>query len=176
MPLVIWSASVCRPTNFPLRSSPVELVRYKHAQLSARFPKHFRYSKSHYWMSDQGEGVWHVGFTKFATRMLGELVEAEFKIEIGKPVVPGQEIGWVEGFKAASDVFCALKGDFLGMNPALAEDACIIRSSPYVDGYLYAVRGEPEESSLDVNGYIEHLDGLINLMQTDPKYANPEPE
>ncbi len=154
----------------------MELVRYKHAQLSARFPKDFRYSKSHYWMSDQGEGIWHVGFTKFATRMLGELVEAEFKVEIGAPVEPGQEIGWVEGFKAASDVFCALKGEFQGMNPALAEDACIIRSSPYVDGYLYAVRGEPEESSLDVHGYIKHLDGLINLMQNDPKYANQDPE
>ena len=127
-------------------------------------------------MADQGDGRWHVGFTKFATRMLGELVEAEFKVEIGASVEPGQEIGWVEGFKAASDVFCAMRGTFQGMNPALAEDACIIRSSPYVDGYLYAVNGEPEESCLDVDGYIAHLDGLINLMQNDPKYANTEPE
>jgi len=152
----------------------VELVRYKHARFSARFPREFRYARSHYWMSpvEGDDGLWRVGFTKFATRMLGELVEAEFEVEIGDPVEPGQEIGWVEGFKAASDVYCVMRGQFQGMNPALREDACIIRSSPYVDGWLYAVRGEPESESLDVNGYIEHLDALIEEMQKDPKYAD----
>ncbi len=126
-------------------------------------------------MSDQGDGIWHVGFTKFATRMLGELVEAEFNLEVGTPVESGQEIGWVEGFKAASDVFCSMNGNFEGMNPALAADACIIRSSPYVDGYLYAVKGEPEVGSMDVDAYIAHLDGLITFMQNDPKYADGDP-
>jgi len=151
----------------------VEFVRYKHARFSAQFPQDFRYSRSHYWMSlqDESSGLWHVGFTKFATRMLGELVEARFRVEPGAPVAPGDEIGWVEGFKAASDVFCVMDGSFQGMNPALAADACIIRSSPYVDGYLYAVQGTPEEGALDVQDYVAHLDDLINRMQTDPQYA-----
>jgi len=158
----------------PLFSFPVEFVRYKHARFSARFPKDYRYSRSHYWMApmpDQ-EGVWRVGFTKFATRMLGELVEAEFKPEIDETVAPGDEIGWVEGFKANSAVFCVMQGGFQGMNPILDEDACVIRSSPYEDGYLYAVKGEPEAESLSVDEYISHLDGLINEMQKDPKYAD----
>jgi glycine cleavage system H protein len=104
--------------------------------------------------------------------MLGELVEAEFRPATGAIVEPGDEIGSVEGFKAASDVYCVMRGEFQGMNPALAADACIIRSSPYVEGYLYAVRGEPEETSLDVHGYIAHLDELINRMQNDPHYAD----
>jgi glycine cleavage system H protein len=81
----------------------MEFVRFKHARFSARFPRDFLYSKSHYWMAPvPGEGsLWRVGFTKFATRMLGELVEANFEIGIGTPVEPGQEIGAVEGFKAA---------------------------------------------------------------------------
>ncbi|MEM7010781.1 MAG: glycine cleavage system protein H [Verrucomicrobiota bacterium] len=154
----------------------METVRYKHQHFRARFPKDFRYSRSHYWMAnvDPENGMWRVGFTKFATRMLGELVEAEFKVEIGSEVAPGQEIGWVEGFKAASDVFCVMTGAFQGMNPALAEDACIIRSSPYDEGYLYGVQGEPESESLDVNEYIEHLDSIINAMQKDPQYADYE--
>jgi len=152
----------------------VELIRYKHARFSARFPRDFRYSRSHYWMSleDAGSGLWRVGFTKFATRMLGELVEAEFKVPMGGVVVPGEEIGWVEGFKAASDVYCVMDGSFQGMNPALSVDACIIRSSPYSEGYLYAVQGEPEKESLDVEGYIAHLDELINRMESDPHYAD----
>ncbi len=152
----------------------MEFVRYKHARFTARFPKDYRYSKSHYWMAPMPDNpdLWRVGFTKFATRMLGELVEAEFEVKDGDTVEPGQEIGWVEGFKANSSVFCVMNGLFRGMNPILAEDACVIRSSPYEDGYLYAVQGLPEEASISVDEYIEHLDGLINQMQQDPKYAD----
>lgn len=152
----------------------MELIRYKHARFSARFPRDFRYSRSHYWMNlvDAESGLWHVGFTKFATRMLGELVEAQFHLPSGGMVAPGDQIGWVEGFKAASDVYCVMSGSFQGMNPALAADACIIRSSPYGDGYLYAVQGEPEPENLDVHAYIAHLEELINRMQNDPHYAD----
>lgn len=147
----------------------METVRYKHSRFSARLPVDFRYSLSHYWMApaEDSPGVWRVGFTKFATRMLGELVEARYEVEPGDPVSAGREIGCVEGFKAASDLFCVMDGVFRGGNPILEEDACIVKSSPYVDGWLYAVEGEPEETSVDVHGYIEHLDALINKMQRE---------
>ena len=146
---------------------PLTFVRFKHARFSARFPEGFRYSRSHYWMAPvEGDaGLWHVGFTKFATRMLGELVEAKFEVNEGGPVEPGQEIGSVEGFKAASSVLCVMKGAFAGMNPALLADACIVKSDPYEVGWLYAVRGEPEEDSLDVRGYVQLLEETIRKMQ-----------
>lgn len=147
----------------------LKYVRYKHSRFSARFPEDFRYSRSHYWMSSGDKGEWRVGFTKFATRMLGELVEADFHVAVGEPVKSGEEIGSVEGFKAASDVFCAMEGTFAGGNPVLLDDACIIRTSPYVDGWLYAVNGEPESGSLDVHGYIDHLDGIIRRMHEQEK-------
>ncbi len=152
----------------------MEYVRFKHARFSARFPAGFRYSLSHYWMAeDEGEpGLWRVGFTKFATRMLGELVEAQYDVKEGGIVTSGQQIGYVEGFKAASDLYCVMDGTFAGGNPALEIDACIVRSSPYTDGWLYAVRGRPEESSVDADGYIAHLEALIEKMQQDPKYAD----
>lgn len=151
----------------------MEYLRYKHARFSARFPAGFRYSRSHFWLAeDAGEpGLWRIGFTKFATRMLGELVEARFDVAPGDPVEPGQLLGYVEGFKAASDLFCAAEGIFAGGNPLLEVDACVVRSSPYEDGWLYAVRGNPEPGSLDAAGYIDHLDSLIEQMQQDPKYA-----
>ena len=152
----------------------MEFARFKHSRFSARLPVDFRYSLSHYWMApvENETDLWRVGFTKFATRMLGELVEAEWEKKSSDPVESGQQIGWVEGFKAASDVFCVMDGQFEGGNPILDEDACIVRSSPYADGWLYAVRGEPEETAVDVNGYIEHLDAIVTKMQEDPKYAD----
>lgn len=144
----------------------MDFVRFKHARFSARFPDSYRYSKSHYWMAPDPDepGLWRAGFTKFATRMLGELVDAEFSIPLDEAVVPGQEIGWVEGFKATSDVFSVMTGAFAGKNPLLDVDACIVRSDPYRDGWLYAVRGEPEDESLDVAGYVELLQETIGRM------------
>lgn len=147
----------------------MEFVRYKHARFSARLPASFRYSLSHYWMAEEedGSGIWRVGFTKFATRMLGELVEARFEVSAGDPVSSGQQIGYVEGFKAASDLFSVMEGDFVSGNPVLEEDACIVKSSPYVDGWLYSVHGEPEQTSVDVHGYVDHLGALIEKMQQE---------
>lgn len=156
---------------------PLTFVRFKHARFSARFPEGFRYSRSHYWMAPiEGDpGLWHVGFTKFATRMLGELVEANFPLNEGDPVAPGQSIGSVEGFKAASDVLCVMQGTFAGMNDALKVDACIVKSDPYEVGWLYAVRGEPEEDSLDVQGYVTLLGETIQKMQ-EAGYGDEEAE
>lgn len=145
----------------------MDYVRFKHARFSARFPATFRYSRSHYWMAPSPDDpeIWRVGFTKFATRMLGELVDAEFSMKEGQAVTPGEEIGWVEGFKAASDLYCVMDGAFAGGNPILQQDACIVRSDPYLQGWLYAVKGEPEPESLDVDGYIKLLDETITRMQ-----------
>ncbi len=145
---------------------PLNFVRFKHARFSARFPDSFRYSRSHYWMApvDGEPNLWRVGFTKFATRMLGELVDCDWKLKEGDPVLPGNNIGWVEGFKAASDVYAVMKGSFAGGNPALKADACIVRSDPYEQGWLYAVRGEPEPEALDVQGYIDLLSATIQRM------------
>ena len=147
----------------------METLRFKHARFSARLPVDFRYSLSHYWMSpdEENPGVWRVGFTKFATRMLGELVEARFEVGEDGDVSSGMQIGYVEGFKAASDLFSVMDGKFVGGNPILEEDACIVKSSPYVEGWLYSVKGEPEETSVDVQGYHDHLTTLINKMQEE---------
>lgn len=155
----------------------MEFVRFKHSRFSARFPAAFRYSKSHYWMAPvEGEaGLWRVGFTKFATRMLGELVDAEFSVKQDEAIEPGQEIGWVEGFKATSDVFSVMTGAFAGKNPHLDVDACIVRSDPYRDGWLYAVRGEPEEESFDVHGYIDLLQETIGRMQAQEEAGSEKP-
>ena len=146
---------------------PLNFVRYKHSRFSARFPDSFRYSRSHYWMAKiEGEdNLWRVGFTKFATRMLGELVDCDWKPAEGGPVAPGEIVGWVEGFKAASDVFCVMTGAFAGINPALQADACLVRTDPYLVGWLYRVRGEPEEGHLDVHTYTELLNATITRMQ-----------
>jgi glycine cleavage system H protein len=122
------------------------------------------------------EGVYRVGFTKFATRMLGELVDCEWPTAEGTPIQPGQNIGWVEGFKAASDVYAVMKGHFVGGNPYLKQDACVVRTDPYEVGWLYEANGAPEDDHLDVHGYISYLSGIIHRMAEQGHGEDGAPE
>ena len=146
----------------------METIRFRHAHFSARFPVSYRYSPSHFWMApeNKSETIWRVGFTKFATRMLGELVEMVLDVTQQQSVASGQRIGSIEGFKAASDLYCVMEGRFVGSNPTLLSEACVTRSDPYVDGWLYAVEGIPEEGNLDVHGYIELLTQTIERLHS----------
>jgi glycine cleavage system H protein len=109
--------------------------------------------------------LWHVGFTKFATRMLGELVEMVLEVKPGQTVAGGERLGTVEGFKAVSELFCVVDGTLQSANPALTAEACLTHSDPYGAGWLYAVRGTPTPGHLDVHGYIALLTTTINQLQ-----------
>jgi glycine cleavage system H protein len=153
----------------------METVRFRHAHFSARFPVDCRYAPSHFWMrpadaaagaaDDDAPRLWHVGFTKFATRMLGELVEMVLEVETGRPVRGGQRLGTVEGFKAVSDLFCVVDGTLTAANPALTAEACLTHSDPYGAGWLYAVHGTPTPGHLDVHGYVALLTATIDRLQ-----------
>ena len=142
----------------------VESVHYKRSRFSSRLPSQYRYTPSHYWLRESEPGVWQVGFTRFATRMLGDIVEFEFKVKPAASIEPGQVIGWTEGFKALSDVYSAASGEFLEVNSALNAAITLIDQDPYGAGWLYSVRGEPDPRSTDVNGYIAVLDATIDTM------------
>lgn len=140
------------------------VIAYKRARFATRLPVARRYTRSHFWLREEEPGLWLIGFTKFATRMLGELVEYEFTVPAGAHVEIGQPIGWVEGFKAVSDLYSVAAGEFLGANPALTQDITLADAEPYDAGWLYRVRGAADPASVDVHGYIAALDATIDKM------------
>lgn len=142
----------------------LETIAFKRSRFSARFPVAYRYTPSHYWLRETEAGLWEIGFTKFATRMLGDIVEFDFKVTPGAVIAPGDVIGWTEGFKALSDIYSAAGGEFCGSNPALRESITKIDDDPYGEGWLYSVRGEPDPRHMDVHGYMAVLDATIETM------------
>jgi len=100
--------------------------------------------------------------------MLGEIVELDLEPPPETSIRAGQVIGWIEGFKAVSDVYAVVTGAFEGVNAAAAEDTEIICKDPYGLGWIYSATGTPDESVLDVNGYIELLDRTIDRMLDKP--------
>jgi glycine cleavage system H protein len=144
--------------------SGVETLYYKRSRFSTRLPVDRRYTAGHYWLREENPGLWRVGFTKFATRMLGDLVEYEFSIPVGAQIVVGQEIGSIEGFKALTTLYSVADGEFLGLGDGFGTDITTAESDPYGRGWLYRVKGQPDPASLDVQGYMALLDATIDKL------------
>jgi glycine cleavage system H protein len=139
-------------------------VHYKRSRFTTHLLEDRLYTAGHSWLEREGQDLWRVGFTKFAIRMLGEIVELGFEKEPGSPVETGQVVGWLEGFKAVTDIFSPLSGHFEGCNPALDENLTLLTTKPYTTGWLFKVRGRPEPDCLDVHGYVSLLDATIDKM------------
>jgi glycine cleavage system H protein len=139
-----------------------KFLQYKRSRFSTQLPLAYRYSPSHYWLHQIENGLWRIGLTKFATRMLGEMVDYGFEAQADDPVSAGQILGWIEGFKAIADIFCAAEGQFVEANSALQKDVTLVNKEPYAKGWLYAVRGRPDRNCVDVHAYQAILDKTID--------------
>jgi glycine cleavage system H protein len=141
-----------------------ETLYYRRSRFTTHLPRDRRYSPAHYWLLAESAGVWRVGLTKFATRMLGDIVEFEFIVSPGTNVLVGDEIGSIEGLKALSSVFASGSGVFLGEGTSLRRNVTLAESDPYGEGWLYRLQGEPGADAVDVHGYVAILDATIDRM------------
>ena len=142
---------------------------YKRSQFVTHLPLDALYSPSHSWVLRVEDGRFRVGLTKFATRMLGEMVNHQFEMAFEAKVDIGQIIGWIEGFKAISDVYSIVEGKYQGSNPRLLEEISLVSTQPYGEGWLYEIKGEPDSRCLDVSAYTGVLDATIDKILADEK-------
>lgn len=147
-------------------ASPRTLL-FKRAHFATSLPVDALYSPTHYWLRRDPDGLWRVGFTKFAVRMLGELVDHAFTLPVGTAIQPGTILGWVEGFKAITDVYGVIDGVFQGGNPALAGQLEVVTESPYDAGWLYRANGEPDRHCVSAADYAALLHTTIDQL-SDP--------
>lgn len=139
---------------------------YKRATFVSHLPREHLYMHSHSWLAATGpeRRHWRVGYTKFALRMLGEIVDVRLEKLPGEMIEPGEVLGTIEGFKALSDVFCVGSGRFSRSNPALTSKLEFLAEHPYDEGWLYEFEGEPDSRAMDVEGYRNLLDATIDRM------------
>ena len=154
------NARGCASFRARLRMSATSF--YKRSNFVTHLPVDCLYSPSHFWLREIAPGRWRVGFTKFATRMLGEIVEVQWEKADAAPVVSGEIIGSIEDFKAISDIYCVAAGHFAGGNPALANDIELVSREPYGAGWLYTVEGQADEKCIALDAYCALLDTTID--------------
>lgn len=148
-------------------------ILYKRATFVTQLPVHHLYAPSHCWLSPVEPDRWRVGYTKFALRMLGELVDVQFDHPTGSPIRSGDILGSIEGFKAVSDLYAVGHGTFVGANPALKDDLDSVAREPYSAGWLYEFQGTPDERTLDLGAYQNLLDATIDRILAQQKPDEP---
>ena len=141
-----------------------DYLAYRRARFATRFPTDVLYSPSHFWLGQRDGNQWRVGLTNFALRMLGEPVEVDFEVKPGQSIATGDAVGWLEGFKAVTDLLAPMGGQFRGGNPLLEQEVEAVKADTYGRGWLYLVEGQPDDDCVDATGYARLLDETIDRM------------
>ena len=140
-------------------------VDYSRWRFTDNLPEECLYTASHCWLREAGTGEWHVGMTRFALWLVGDVVEYGFTIAPGTAVAAGQKIGWVEGLKAVHALETPVAGLFLAQGSAIAADITMLKREPYQSGWLYAVRGTPSADAFDLRRYTALLDACVDAVK-----------
>lgn len=101
-------------------------------------PADRKYTQTHEWFKAEGDTV-TVGVTRFAVEQLTDVTYAQMK-PVGTKVGPGDTVGEIESVKATSDIYSAVGGAIVEVNPALDNDPSIINSDPYGKGWLVRIK------------------------------------
>jgi glycine cleavage system H protein len=102
-------------------------------------PENLKYTSSHEWIADNGDGTVTIGITALATEQLGDLVYIELP-KIGAAVARGASCAVVESTKAASDVYAPISGEIIDANAELGASPQLVNESPYEKGWLFKLR------------------------------------
>ena len=114
-------------------------------------PKELKYTKSHEWLSENGE----IGITDFAQDALGDVVFVNLP-EVGDEVAAGESFGDVESVKAVSDLISPVTGVVTEVNEALLDAPELLNTDPYGAWLIRVGDISDTEQLLDAAAYEAH--------------------
>ena len=89
-----------------------------------------KYTGSHEWLLDLGNGTYRVGLSDFAQNSLGDIVFIDLP-QPGDTVTAETSLGDVESVKAVSEVLSPVSGTVTATNEALSYAPESINADPY---------------------------------------------
>ena len=89
-----------------------------------------KYTNSHEWLLDLGNGTYRVGLSDFAQNSLGDIVFIDLP-QPGDTVTAETSLGDVESVKAVSEVLSPVSGTVTATNEALSSAPESINADPY---------------------------------------------
>jgi glycine cleavage system H protein len=93
-------------------------------------PADLKYTKSHEWAKDLGNGVFEVGLSDYAQTALGDIVFVNLP-QAGDSVTGGSAFGDIESVKAVADINSPVTGSVKEVNESLLDTPASINADPY---------------------------------------------
>jgi glycine cleavage system H protein len=115
------------------------------------FPADLKYSKTHEWVKDLGNGLYEIGLSDYAQKELGDIVYVNLP-QIGDELKAEKAFGDVESVKAVSDIISPINGKVKEINEAIASAPDSINKSPY-EVWLVRAEGSVGEALLSAKDY-----------------------
>jgi glycine cleavage system H protein len=129
----------------------------------AILPTDRQYAKNHMWAKGIDEG-YRFGFSAYAVRLFGDLRNLDWSVAAETPLDQGQQVGFVEGSKATSDLYAPASGTLLEINAEVLADPTLINSNLYDKAWLFSI-ATPQTAFLSPEEYLAHLESCWPLAQ-----------
>ncbi|HIF9318450.1 TPA: glycine cleavage system protein GcvH [Photobacterium damselae] len=122
-------------------------------------PSDLKFTHSHEWVRDEGNGIYTIGITDHAQSLLGDMVFIDLP-ELEDELEAGDDCAVVESVKSASDIYSPLTGVVVAINEDLDGAPGLVNSDPYGDGWLFQLQVEDDielGELLDGEDYLETI-------------------
>ncbi|EGR3967375.1 glycine cleavage system protein GcvH [Vibrio cholerae] len=118
--------------------------------------KTLKFTESHEWVRDNGDGTVTIGISEHAQEMLGDVVFVELP-EIDAEIDAGDSFSLVESVKAASDIYAPVTGVVIEVNEDLQNSPELINEEPYDGGWIVKVKMSAPDELKDLKDAEEYL-------------------
>jgi aminomethyltransferase len=133
-----------------------------------RSPYGLRFSSAHMWacIEEGRQDVVVVGYSDFGQRAMGDVLAIELP-KVGDKVKKGTVAGWIDSYRAASDIISPVSGEVIGINEAIARDPSFINKYPYAQDGIMKLRRLPSDGFDELLSFEEYAKMLTGLRRYD---------
>ncbi|HDM8203874.1 TPA: glycine cleavage system protein GcvH [Vibrio harveyi] len=121
--------------------------------------KTLKFTDSHEWVRDNGDGTVTIGISEHAQEMLGDVVFVDLP-DVEDEVEAGESFSLVESVKAASDIYSPITGEVVEINEELEDSPELINEEPYEGGWIAKVKLSNPSELDDLKDAEEYLSSI----------------
>lgn len=118
-----------------------------------------KFSDSHEWVKDNGDGTVTIGISDHAQKLLGDVVFVDLP-DVDDEVEAGEGFSLVESVKAASDIYAPVTGEIVEINEELEDSPELVNEEPYEGGWIAKVKMSDPEELDNLKGAEEYLESI----------------
>ena len=111
-------------------------------------PSNLKYTNDDEWIRIEGEFA-YVGITDYAQHELGDITFVDVDPDMVGDTLEAEEVfGTIEAVKTSADLLMPVTAEVVEVNEALNDDAALINTDPYGEGWIIKVKVSGDTDNL----------------------------